>query len=326
MRKFLWQSLLLQPDPLRTAGAAHSSPHGWLTKTIEMNLISCDFKLCNLSARLKWIMNTLCRCYIASDPFSSLTSTCLRNTGTFLGLFTLRIADTYANICKSNCVALISSYWTPEKAVSLPKYEAIALKSQDFISHCTWALNEFSSITIPQLIFLKKAVFLNRDFERVYIYLVLLLKLFGGWARPSYIVCFSHFTLLSGFLKVGTWQSPTFWQTFHLFSLTGRCVHSTHLVYSLFFRHTHTHTHSHTPINCFSSRGGVSIPWCPVMEPPGGLWLARIAEHPSEMVASVLLPSLCGGLCCWDSFLSCFCISSSCEEKCLWRWCDIQRK
>ena len=56
---------------------------------------------------------------------------------------------------------------------------------------------------------------------------------------------------------------------------------------------THTHTlplnHIHPlPINGFSSRGGVSIPWCTVMEPPGGLWLAWITEHPSEMVASCL--------------------------------------
>lgn len=69
--------------------------------------------------------------------------------------------------------------------------------------------------------------------------------------------------------------------------------------------------HIHMPINGFSSPGGVSIPQRTVMEPPGGLWLAWITEHPSEMVASFLLSSLSGGSRCRDSFSSCFCISSS---------------
>lgn len=43
------------------------------------------------------------------------------------------------------------------------------------------------------------------------------------------------------------------------------------------------------------SRAGKAIPRRSVMEPPGGLWLARITELPSETAAGFLLPFLSEG-------------------------------
>ena len=68
-----------------------------------------------------------------------------------------------------------------------------------------------------------------------------------------------------------------------LFTHTVTCTHGAYL------------THVHIPMNSFSSHSLVSIPWCTIMEPPGGLWFAGITEHPPEMVARFLLLSFSGG-------------------------------
>lgn len=112
--------------------------------------------------------------------------------------------------------------------------------------------------------------------------------------------CFSHFFTHANFtpsvfLESKTQQSPTYWPA-SLHAYTAPTSHT----------HFYSITHIHIPINVFSSQGGVSIPWCTVMEPPGGLWLAWITKHPLEVDASLLLSSLTGRLRCWDSFSSCF--------------------
>ncbi len=115
-----------------------------------------------------------------------------------------------------------------------------------------------------------------------------ILELFGGCVSMEwcFFTFYSHAKLHSNCNSLAhTGQRPR---------LPPTLLHS----YS-YFSHTHFYSvkHIHIPINCFSSLGGVSIPWCTVMEPPGGLWLAWITEHPSETVASSFLSSRSGGGC-----------------------------
>jgi len=84
-------------------------------------------------------------------------------------------------------------------------------------------------------------------------------------------------------------KSPTYWPMSPFYSLTLLEA------YTVPISHFPSITHVHIPINAFSSRGGANIPWCTVMEPPGGLWLAWITEHPLEMVAGFLPSSHSGG-------------------------------
>lgn len=135
-------------------------------------------------------------------------------------------------------------------------------------------------------------------------------------------ICFSHITpqlyTTDHIFRFKTSQAPTHWPVSPpppLYSLT-LLPHA--CAAPIPYTASSSATGIHIPINGFSSQGRVNIPWCHVMEPPGGLQLARITEHPSEMVASFLLSSLSGGLCRWDSILSCLCISSSYEDSCLW--------